>query len=438
MTPDTLLSRLELLGIRLGLDHTRALLAALGDPQLRYPAVLVAGSNGKGSTSALLAAMATAAGYRTGLYTSPHLEAVEERLRIDGRAIAGERLGPLLADLVARAERETGAPPTYFEALTVAAFRWFAEERVDLAVVEVGMGGRLDATNLCDPVLSLVTSISLDHREFLGDTLAAIAREKAGILRRGRPALAWVEAPEAAAALFAAAAETGADLAFAPARVAIEAVAPAAGGQRVRLATPRGRHDLCIALLGAHQAKNLGLAVLAAEALAGLASDRLDRLDAAAIAAGAAACRWPGRLEVVDLPGGRRVLLDAAHNPEGAAALAGFLAGAPPPDLLFGVLADKDAGEMLAALAGRAGRIVLTAPASPRARPPAELAALVPDRDVVVEPDPGRALELALAAPAHAALVVCGSIFLVGEIRRRLRERFGVPAPALETYVSGS
>ncbi|MDP9122695.1 MAG: Mur ligase family protein, partial [Acidobacteriota bacterium] len=161
-SPHPILSRLETLGIRLGLERTRGLLSLLGDPQRRFPSVLVAGSNGKGSTSALLAAMATAAGYRTGLYTSPHLESVEERLRIAGNTIASDRLAQILARLVGRAERSQGSPPTYFEALTVAAFLWFAEERVDLAVVEVGMGGRLDATNLAEPLVSLITSISLE------------------------------------------------------------------------------------------------------------------------------------------------------------------------------------------------------------------------------------------------------------------------------------
>ncbi|HEY4562880.1 MAG TPA: Mur ligase family protein, partial [Thermoanaerobaculia bacterium] len=166
--PLPILARLDGLGIKLGLERARSLLAALGDPQRRFPAVLVAGTNGKGSTSAFLAAMAQSSGYRTGLYTSPHLEVVEERLQIDGRMIAPGRFGRLLADLVALAERETGSPPTYFEAVTLAAFQWFAEEKVDLAVVEVGLGGRLDATNLCDPILSLITPIGLDHQEYLG------------------------------------------------------------------------------------------------------------------------------------------------------------------------------------------------------------------------------------------------------------------------------
>jgi dihydrofolate synthase / folylpolyglutamate synthase len=404
------------------------LLAQIGDPQLRIPAVLVAGSNGKGSTSALLAAMATAAGYRTGLYTSPHLESVEERLRLDGRPIETGRLGGLLAGIVGIAD----PPPTYFEALTIAAFQWFAEEEVDLAVIEVGMGGRLDATNLADPILSLITSISLEHREFLGDTLAAIAREKAGILRPGRPALTWVEAPEAMEALRQAADELGTDLRSAPGLLRLEGTeSDGWTGQRVRLATPGGRYDLRTALLGAHQQRNLGLAVLAAETLAGAGFPRLDR---EAIAAAAAACRWPGRLEPVELPGGHHVLLDAAHNAEGAEVLARFLdeRGGGPVDLLFGVLQDKDAGAMLSLLAPRARHLVLTTPASPRAVPPVDLAGrLGPREGLAVEPDPGRALDrlLELSGRDGGTAVVCGSIYLIGEIRKALRERFGVPAP---------
>lgn len=393
----------------------RALLAALGDPQLRYRTVLVAGSNGKGSTSALLAAMASAAGCRTGLYTSPHLESVEERLRIDGLAIRPEDLAGLLGRIV-----EEAGSPTYFEAVTAAAFLWFSERQVDLAVVEVGMGGRLDATNVCEPELSLITSISLEHREHLGDTLAAIAREKAGTFRPGRPALVWLEDPEPAAAVRSVAAKLGTDLRFAPALVTIREVVPLGlDGQWVKLSTPGGEHDLEIRLPGAHQAKNLALAVLAAEEL-GIGRE--------AISAGARSCRWPGRLERVPLPGGGLVLLDAAHNPEGAAALAGFLDQLPGPvDLLFGALADKDAADMLLPLAKRARKVVLTTPASDRARPPEDLAALLPEREgVEVVTDLGQALDRALGGN----LVACGSIYLIGEVRKRLRERFGIPPPA--------
>ena len=424
--PNAVLTRLEGLGIKLGLERARDLLVRMGEPQRRFPSVLVAGTNGKGSTSSFLAAMAGAAGLRTGLYTSPHLESVEERLRIDGRAIDSGRLGAILEDLVGLAERETGSPPTYFEAVTLAAFRWFAEEQVDLAVLEVGLGGRLDATNLADPILSLITPIGFDHREFLGDTLAAIAREKAGILRSGRPALAWIEDAEPAESAQTVAGEVGADLRFASRDTRIESVEPHGwAGQRIRLATPTQEYDLETALLGDHQAKNLGLAVRAAESLA---SQGFDRLDAQAIAAGAAACRWPGRLEPILLPGGRRVLLDAAHNADGATVLARFLGRlGEPVDLLFGVLADKDYGEMLPRLAAHARHVVLTRPASPRAKDPAELVALLGGREgILVEPDPLHALDRALALGGEV-LVACGSIFLVGEIRKALRERFGVP-----------
>jgi dihydrofolate synthase/folylpolyglutamate synthase len=351
--------------------------------------------------------MATAAGYRTGHYTSPHLETVEERLQIDGHPIDSDRLGDLLEEIVALAESTSGTPPTYFEALTVAAFRWFAEENVDLAVLEVGLGGRLDATNLAEPILSLVTSISLEHQEFLGDTLAAIAREKAGIFREGRPALAWVEDPEARAALEQVAQEKGTDLRFAQDLVRIEgAELEGWKGQKVRLTTPGGTHDLRIALLGAHQQRNLALAVLAAETLA---------IPLEAIATGAAACRWPGRLEVINLPDSRRVLLDAAHNTEGAAALADFLTSAGGPvDLLFGVLTDKDAEQMLGLLAPHARRLILTTPPSPRAQDPAGLLRFLEGREgVEVEPEAVKALERLLAVGGET-MVFCGSLYFFG------------------------
>ena len=423
--PDVVLSRLESLGIKLGLERARGLLARMGEPQRRFPSVLVAGTNGKGSTSALLAAMARAAGYRTGLYTSPHLETVEERLRIDGRAIEPSRFAGLLADLISLAERETGSPPTYFEAVTLAAFRWFAEEEVDLAVVEVGLGGRLDATNLCDPILSLITPIGFDHREYLGNTLAEIAREKAGILRPGRPALVWIEDEEPAESVRRVAGEMGADLHFASQEVRIEAVEPRGwDGQRISLTTPSRSWDLETALLGDHQAKNLALAVRAAEALASLG---FEQIDPEAIRKGAASCRWPGRLEPVEITGGRRVLLDAAHNIDGAAVLARFLDRlGRPVDLLFGVLADKDYREMLGLLAPRARNVVLTRPVNPRALDPMELVPLLKDHKALVEPDPGRALDRILEQGGEV-LVACGSIYLVGEIRGELRKRFGVP-----------
>jgi dihydrofolate synthase/folylpolyglutamate synthase len=428
----------------MGLERTGRLLAHLGSPQHRYPCVLVAGTNGKGSTAVLLAATAHAAGFSVGLYTSPHLESVEERLRLDGRAIPSARLAALLEELIALSEAREGAPPTYFEVLTLAAFRWFAEEEVDLAVVEVGLGGRLDATNLCEPILSLITSIGIDHREYLGDTLASIAHEKAGILRRGRPALAWIDQAEPAEAVRAVAAELGAHLTFVQEEVELAALAPvrplpplaalSAGAWRHRLATPSARYELSISLPGAHQGRNLAVAVRAAEVLAG---QGFERLDAAAIVRGAASCRWPGRLESVALPGGRIVLLDGAHNGAGAKALGELLRGLDlQATFLFGVLADKDPAEMVAHLAPCAHRFVLTTPPSPRALAPADLAALLPaGLPYAIEPEPERALSTALQE--DDLLVACGSIYLLGVVRASLRRRYGVPAPAVEIDLFG-
>ena len=427
---DAILSRLEGRGIRLGLERMRWLLADLGSPERAVPAVLVAGSNGKGSTSALLAAIVQAAGCRTALYTSPHLEAVEERLRLDGRAIPSGRLVEILERMLAAAEAAGEEPPTYFEALTLAAFVWFAAEKAELAVLEVGLGGRLDATNVALPILSLISSISLEHREILGDTLAAIAREKAGILRASRPALAWIEAPEARGMVRQEADRLGTHLEMAPDRVRIlEVRSRGWDGQEVDLETARGHYRLALALPGAHQLRNLGLAVAAAEALAGLG---FPAIDVPAIERGVAACRWPGRLESVLLPGGKRVVLDAAHNAEGAEMLARFLAerraeSGEGYDLLIGILGDKDAAEMLAQLAPRAERIVLTTPPSPRAQDPVHLATLVlSSAPFEVIPDLAMALDHALATSARP-LIACGSIFLVGAVRGLLRERFGVP-----------
>ncbi len=424
-----LLARLERLGVRLGLERMRVLLHRLGEPQARFPAVLVAGTNGKGSTCALLAAMAQAAGYRAGLYSSPHLESVEERIRVAGRAVSAQRLAELLARALGAAERAGEDPPTYFEALTLAAFLHFAEEGVDLAVVEVGMGGRLDATNACEPVLSIVTGIALDHREHLGDTLARIAAEKAGIFRPGRPALAWSADGEVRESLMECARAACAELALLPGDVTIETRESRGWeGQRVTLATPGGGYALDLALAGAHQAGNLALAVRAAETLARLG---WSRLNAGAIRGGAAACRWPGRLErVVPAQGSREVLLDAAHNPQGVEALAGFLAeGGEPFAVLFGVLADKDVGAMLPPLAGPAERVFLTAPENARALDPRAMLPLVPPGKAAVHAGVAQALAAALAE-GSSRLVVCGSIYLVGAARRWLRDAFGVPAPS--------
>jgi dihydrofolate synthase / folylpolyglutamate synthase len=421
-----ILDRLELFGIRLGLDNMRTLLAALGHPERHFPTVLVAGTNGKGSTSTWLASIASHAGYRVGLYTSPHLEAVEERIRIDGRAANGAELDAALVTVVEAAERTIGGAPTYFEALTAAAFVIFAQQGVELAVLEVGLGGRLDATNVVDPLLSVITSIGFDHQAHLGDTLAAIAREKAGILRVGKSALADPVEPEACAAIERAAAELGAELVSAETLARFGEQQP--DGSWV-LDTARERYHLAPQLRGEHQRTNLRLAVLAAERLAELGFARVDR---AAVERGVARCCWPGRLEEIHLPAGAgTVLLDAAHNPAGAAALARYLAvSGGPYGLLFGCFADKEAGTILPPLAAAASWVGLTRAPGPRAAAPSDLARhleSVPE----VEEDLEVALDRALAANRGRLLVVTGSIYLLGLVRAQLRQRFGVPEPAV-------
>jgi dihydrofolate synthase / folylpolyglutamate synthase len=474
------LDRLARFGTRLGLDRMRRLLGALGDPQAGLPAVLVAGTNGKGTVSALLAAFGTAARYRTGLYTSPHLEDYEERLRLDGAAISGERLGALLDRVLAAAEGALEEPPTLFEALTAAAFLWFAEQGVELAVLEVGLGGRLDATNTAEPRLAVVTAIDLDHGEHLGDTRAEVAREKAGIFRPEVPAVTATGTPEVEAALSAETERVGSRRVRVADRVAVEAVqrirpfaeppdlrqrvwlrwradrasAAAADGEALPEGAGGGEPEaeggvevLELALAGRHQADNLAVARVAAEELRELG---WERLGARAVRKGARACRWPGRLEEVAVPGeaaggeGARVLLDAAHNPGGAAALAAALEDLGEPiDLLFGALEDKDAAAMLGHLAPRAQAITLTRPSGPRGREAASLLPLVPRgsggrrRALAVVEEPARALREALAGAEGRIVVACGSIFLVGEIRAALRARYGVPPPAIEIAVSG-
>lgn len=420
-----ILAGLERFGIRLGLDHLRDLAADLAHPERATPALVVAGTNGKGSVAALLAAIASASGRRAGLYTSPHLEAVEERIRLDGRPVSAAELGDRLAEVLAAAARRGHESPTCFEAMTLAALLSFAGHRCDLAVLEVGMGGRLDATNLTDALLAVVTAIDLDHQEFLGSTVAAIAREKAGVLRHGRPAILAPQSLEARTALLAEAAARGAEVVEASREVvALEVGFRGLAGLALELTTRRGRYELDCALPGRHQAWNVATAVVAAEHFPAAG---LPAIDGSAIVAGVAACRWPGRLEAIAIAGtGTTVLLDAAHNPAGCAALAAFLDELDRPfTLLFGGLADKDLAQMLPALAARARRVVLTRPDSPRAADPAALVHLLPaSSGVALEPDISRALERALDG-APDLVVACGSIFLIGTLRGLVRARGG-------------
>lgn len=384
------LAWLEALGpqrIRPGLSRTRALLAALGSPQTAFRTLLVAGTNGKGSTAAAAAAVLEAAGLAVGLTTSPHLVRVNERVRLRGRDVSDAALDAALR-LVAAVSGDGGLRPTYFEALVVAACELFRRARVAVGVVEVGIGGRLDATNVLEPEVSVVTNVAEDHLETLGPTLADVAREKAGVFRRGQPALTAARG-EALDVLRAEAARTGARLLEVPPSPAWDGVSP---------------------LRGAHQRENLALAVAAARAFA--------PVDDAAIRRGLAALRWPGRLQDVPRPGRRPLLVDGAHNPAGAAALAAHLDAAGLSgrvDLVLGVLADKAAGEIFAPLATRVRKVVLVPPASTRAMPPEALAARLGRPDLPRAGTLAEALDALGGADGDAPILVAGSLVLAGE-----------------------
>jgi dihydrofolate synthase/folylpolyglutamate synthase len=417
------LESLELRGMRLGLAAIDSLCERLGRPERRVPSVLVGGTNGKGSTAATLSSIAAACGARVGLYTSPHLCEVTERIRVEERDVAPEELDDALARTFAAADGSPAIPVTYFEAATAAALLVFAGRRLDLAVLEVGLGGRFDATNVAPAVLSAVTSIGLDHIEELGPTLGHIAREKAGIFRRGRPALVRAPAPEALEALRARASETGASWHDASLELSVDVRDVGLDGTRLTLRTPERELELATPLPGRHQAWNTALAIRAAELLP---EPRLP-LSRRSLAAGVRAVRWPGRLERFDLEG-RAVLLDGCHNAEGAASLVDFLRDAGLDgrcDLVFGAMADKDIEGIAALLFPAAASATLVAVDSPRAASAEELSRRVPPAAGGLRraENVREALEDLLAGGNGDPIVVAGSLYLVGEARSFLLAR---------------
>ncbi len=416
------LESLTRFGIRLGLERMHYLLEALGHPERRLRVVHVAGTNGKGSTCAILDSILRAAGYRAGLYTSPHLVRYEERIRLGGAPIPGGRLAELVAcvrEVVERAAAEGREPPTEFEAGTAIMYAYFAEEGAEVVVQETGLGGRLDATNVVPaPLVCVLTAIGMDHRDRLGDTLAAIAAEKAGIVKPGVPVVSAPQEPEAAQVVARAAARAGSRLIRVGHEVAVEGVAVSPEGTRFDYRGLSGwETDLRLGLLGRHQAENAACALAAVEVL----RERGLTIPEEAVRAGLARARWPGRLEVL----GHRPLLvlDGAHNPHGAAALRRSLEELWPGRLfvfVLGVLATKDARGIVTALAPLAAGVVATCPDSGRALAPAELARLAEEAGcpALVEPAVPVAVRRALdwAGPT-GAVCVAGSLYLVGRVR---------------------
>ena len=381
-----------------GLGRVRALLARLDDPQQQFQTVLVGGTNGKGSVAATLSAMFSAAGQRTGLFTSPHLTRFAERFLVDGLELPASAVLSALRRVRPHAE---ATQASFFEIVTALGCLLFAEAGIRVAVMEVGLGGRLDATNALEPRLSVLTNVGLDHTAILGDTLEAIAHEKAGILRSGRPAVTGVDA-----ALLPILEETDADLWALGRDAAFQAESLGWAGWEVQLSSPLGALAFQTPLLGRHGAENAVLAVLAARRLG---------VPATAIQAGAAQTRWPGRLERLPFTRGQWVLLDGAHNPDGAralgAALRGLGVGRVP--FIFGATQEKDIAGVVRELEPLMSQVILTRAAhSPRAADPAELARLfsVPVR---VAGTPAEALALL----PDGLSVACGSLYLIGELR---------------------
>ena len=409
--------------MKLGLAAIGAACERLGRPHERLPSVLIGGTNGKGSTAAVLSAIARAGGICAGLYTSPHLISVTERVRIAEEDISEAELDGYLSRVFCAADAAPEVPLTYFEAMTAAAFLAFAERELDLAILEVGLGGRFDATNIAPASLSAVTSVSLDHVEELGARLAAIAREKAGIFRRGRPALVHAIEREALDTLRACAEESGALLHEVARETNLSDVRTGIEGTRFALQTPDRRYAMFTPLPGLHQASNVACAVRASELLA----EVLPGLTPEAIAAGVAATRWPGRLESLSA-GGRLVLLDGCHNAEGAAALARFLEAAGlagSAGLIFGAMADKGIEAIAALLFPAVRRIVFVAAPGARAAAPQELLRRAGPfhHDVSAAENLDAAVARLLSLPGTDPIIVAGSLYLVGEARARLLAR---------------
>lgn len=417
------------------LDAFRLFLADLGRPERAVPSVLIAGTKGKGSVAALVAAGLSAGGYRVGLYTSPHLGSLRERIAVDGVPISEKDFAQRVSEIAPALEARDGITVSYrtwFEILTAAAFLHFRAARVDVAVLEVGLGGRLDATNVVEPEVSVITSISLDHTKTLGDSLEAIAREKAGILRDGGVAVFAPQRREARRALHAearrrsvAVSEAGRDFTWRERHLD-------AGGGSFDYAGERSLEDVRLGLAGAFQIENASVALRTLEALVpcGFA------VPEPAIRSAFAAARWPGRFELV--PGEPVILLDGAHNPYSIEVLARSLGRIFPGRRIVALLAasrDKDQAGMLAALAPAVSQLVLTEASALRAAPAAALFALsrgiVPLRpaEVVAAPLDALSRARAIAAPGDLVLVT-GSLYLVGAVREALRgEAKPVAAP---------
>jgi dihydrofolate synthase/folylpolyglutamate synthase len=422
------LTSLGRFGIKLGLERTEALLHELCDPQNLFQGVHVAGTNGKGSVCAMVASILQSSGYRVGLMPKPHLISYTERIQVDQRAISEDAFAALLTELQPAINKvaEDLGPPTEFEILTSAALHYFARAGIDLLVCEVGLGGRLDSTNVLDLGVSVITNIALDHTQHLGSTLEAIAAEKAGILKPDSIAITGAQ-PPALAVIKDAAQSQQIPLLRLGQEIELTAVDKEWAGVQATVTTPAGTYrDLRVPLLGLHQADNAALAVGAIDALRSRGWDISD----GALRDGLARTRWPGRLEVIDR--NPIVLVDGAHNPAGlerSLATVQNLAKGRPLVIIFGAMKDKDLPAMLAQLLAMEAPVIFSAIDWHRAAAPAELAAQF---GAPAETAASSADALARArqrASSNGIVLVCGSLYLVGEVIAATRARHATGSP---------
>jgi dihydrofolate synthase/folylpolyglutamate synthase len=418
---------LETFGIKLGLDNITSLCEGLGHPERSFTSLHVAGTNGKGSVTAMVHAALRAAGVHAGRYTSPHLADLSERFVIGDRPVDTAALEAAVDDVLVCADRlrATGVlpvQPTFFEATTAAAFELFRRARIEVGVIEVGLGGRFDATNVISPVAGAITTIDFDHQQHLGHTLDAIAFEKAGIIKPGMTIVLGALVPEARDVIARVAVERGATL-VESARDSQCSSEMTSGRARVTIATPHDTYGpVTLGLRGEHQAHNAVVAVRLLES----AAERGVRMSREAIEQGLADAEWPARLELIQLDRDRQVLLDAAHNPEGARALAAYLRQWHPerPPLVIGVMKDKNVQDIIGTLLPHVSSVIATAAPTPRAIPADDLARhlrAAGAADVIAEPDAAHAIDLALER--GPLVLVAGSIFLAGAVRDGLKRR---------------
>jgi dihydrofolate synthase / folylpolyglutamate synthase len=429
----------ELRGIRFGLEAITTILETLGQPHRKYPTAIVAGTNGKGSATAILANIVRSAGYRTGHYTSPHLVWVNERIRVDGHRISDDEFAAVFTDVVAAVDRllenhSLSQRPSFFEYLTAAAFLHFARCQVNFVVLEVGMGGRLDATNVTDPLVAIITSIDLDHTEYLGDTVAKIAAEKAGVIRPQQLVVMAEERPEAAEVIREKCAALGATLVETSSFAQVQILKDRGGRYSFNLQLGDERFpNLVCPMLGKFQVQN-SVAAFTAGWLLGRHGLKIPR---SALVAGLRRGVWPGRLEVVS----QRPLavLDGAHNPAAAREVAAFIREewkGKRMRLVYASMRDKDIAEITHSLFPLAQEIYLTQPDNPRAATPQEILQVSHADPAVVriEADPVAAFKKALqASSAKDVVLAAGSLFLVGALKKWLVEKKAQGRPILDT-----